>query len=191
MRPYAVIAGIGLTIALGIFLTADRQPGIWILPPLVLTGMLLTVFALSDRRREVSAARAAADELGLTDTGALPLPPLTPVLASAQPANLLAGQLDDGAPVRVARAHVAGGDLAVAATEILDPGRVASDPHGVLNAEAEADDRVADWVRDHPLRLGLVAEGGTLVVATVLARGAEPPFAALLDAAREARAKLA
>lgn len=190
--PYAVVATIGALFATGAALGADRQPYIWIIPPLVLTTVLLTVLWLSDRRRDQQEAGAAGARLGLREVGAHPLPPLTPLLKGSQPAHLLAGHAEDGAPVRVG--HVPAGRgrrLAVAATEIARPERVAADPRGVLGAETTAEERVLAWVRDHPLDLGLIAEGGTLVVGTTIARGEEPPFPALLDAARDARALLA
>lgn len=189
--PYAVVLTIGLLFAAGVAIGADRQPYIWIIPPLVLTGLILALVALSDRRGEESAARALSAELGLRDSGVHPVPPLTSVLARAEPAHLLAGQLDDGAPVRVAHVRAGRSRLAVAATEILDPDRLVADPHAILGAESTAAAEVVRWADTHALPLGLAAEGGTLVLATPVARGEDPPLRALLAAAVEARALLA
>ena len=190
--PYAVIATIGVLFATGVALGADRQPHIWIIPPLVLTTVLLTVLWLSDRRREEGAARDAAARLGLRHTGVQTLPPLTPWLQAAEPAHMLAGHLDDGGPLRVAQARNGRrGTLAVAMTEIASQERVAADPFGVLGAESTAGESVLAWVRSHPLGLGLVAEGGTLVVAVPSQRGQEPDFPPLVEAAAEARRRLA
>jgi len=185
--PYAVVLTIGLLFAAGVAIGADRQPHIWVLPPLVLTGLILALVALSDRRGEESAARALAADLGLRDSGVHPVPPLTPVLARAEPAHLLAGHLDDGAPVRIALVRAGRGRLAVAATEILDPDRLVADPHGLLGAESTATAEVVRWAEGYALPLGLAAEGGTLVLATPVARGEDPPLRALLDATAEAR----
>jgi hypothetical protein len=190
--PYAVIATIGLLFAGGAALGADRQPHIWIIPPLVLTGMLLSMLWLSDRRREEHAARDAAARLGLRDTGAHPLPPLAPSLQAAEPAHMLAGHLDDGGPLRVAHARFGRrGSLAVAMTEIASQAPFAADPHGVLGLESTAAESAVAWVRDHPLGFGLVAEGGTLVVARPARRDEEPDFAPLVEAVAEARRRLA
>ena len=190
--PYAVVLGVGALIVIGILLFANRQPHIWILPPLVLTGLLLTLLALSDRRRDDASARAAADRLGLRGTGAHPLPPLSPVLKAAEPANMLAGNLKDGGPLRVAHARTAKrGALTVAMTEIVAEDTLAADPFGVLGLESTAPEPLVAWVRGHELGLGLVAEGGTLVLAAPARRGEEPDFGPLIEAAAEARRRLA
>lgn len=190
--PYAVVLGVGALIAIGIMLFANRQPYIWIIPPLVLTGLLLTLLALSDRRRDDESARAAAVRLGLRATGAHPLPPLAPVLKAAEPANMLAGNLDDGGPLRVAHARTAKrGALTVAMTEIVSDDAIAADPFGVLGLESTAPEALVAWVRSSELGFGLVAEGGTLVLAAPASRGDEPDFEPLIEAAAEARRRLA
>ena len=183
--PYAIVLAVGLLFASGAALGADRQPFVWAVPPLVLTVVALAMFAISDRRAEERAVRTTADALDLRDTGLQTLPTLTPVLQRAEPARMLAGELADGAPARLARVR----GLAVCITDAPDRSRVAADPHGVLDAETTAPTALADWAATHPLRPGVVAEGGTLVVATRLGRGEEPPYEALLEAAVEARSR--
>jgi hypothetical protein len=214
--PYAVVTAVGVLFATGAALGADRQPFVWVIPPLVLTAMLLITFALSDRRRDEEDARETAHSLGLRPLGVQPLPPLTPVLARAEPGIALVGELEDGGPpCRVARVHAGRGrDLAVCVTEgpdtpaferpprVLDhdllplpvgegPGPLTADPHGLLGAETTAPAELAAWVEQHPLRLAVAAGDGTLVVAAPVARGGQPPFAELLAATRETRARLA
>ena len=191
--PYAVVLGIGLLVAAGIFAGAERQPGIWMTPPLVLTAVVLSVMALSDRRREDDAARSAAESLGLRDTGAQTLPPLAPFLRAAEPPRILAGHLGDGTPVRVAHARLGRrGSLAVAMTEVATDARIVAGAPGAFGADDPADPELTAWLEGIDPGLGLVTEGGTLVVGRQVGGvGAEPPFALLLDAVREARARLA
>ena len=191
--PYAVIATIGVLFATGAALGADRQPHIWIIPPLVLTTVLLTVLWLSDRRREEGTARDAADRLGLRHTGVQTLPPLAPFLKAAEPPHMLAGHLDDGGPVRVAHARLGRrGALAVVMTEIGSGARLVAGDHGAFGAEDPVDPELTAWLEKAGPGLGLVAEGGTLVIGRqVGGMQVDPGFPALIEVAAEARRRLA
>jgi hypothetical protein len=185
----------------------------------VLTGLFLALYALSNRRAELRQAREAASELGLRPIGLQPLPPLTPALLAAEPAEMLVS--DDG--LRLAHVHLGRRrDVAVCIADLAEapkrpervppppppPGRdpaephgailarsavepdVAADPHDLVGAETRADPDLAQWVAEHPLDLALVAGAGTLLVAAAAPREEGPPFALLLDAAREARTRV-
>jgi hypothetical protein len=47
-----------------------------------------------------------------------------------------------------------------------------------------------DWLSDHPAQLALATGEGTLVVAAPIRNGIDPPYRVLLEATREARARL-
>jgi hypothetical protein len=210
--PYAVVLVVGVLFAGGAALGADRQPGVWATPPLVLTVVLLGVIALTDRRREERALGSAAADAGLHDAGIQPVPPLTPALARLEPAHVFAGDLGDGVPCRLARVRglvlcitEAPGGLGVAIAErpprVLDhdllPPEIpeghplVADPAGLLGADTNADPAVVAWVAAHPLRLAVAADDGTLVVAAPIGRAEDTPFDALRAATRDARARLA
>jgi hypothetical protein len=140
-------------------------------------------------------------DTGLRYAGQQTLPPVTPVLVGARPprvAHVLAGELDPGGPpVRVARvAQRTGPPLLVCLTDAHDAGTRFADPHRILAlTDAQHDDEplapdLLDWLGEHPLRLALATGEGALVVAAPAGGDADPPYRVLLEAAREAHARL-
>lgn len=199
--PYLIVGGIGITIAVGVFFSARRQPGIWTTPPVVLTAVALLVVRLSDRRFEVRAIERAARDTGLRYAGQQTLPPLTPILVGAKPprvTHLLTGDLDPGGPpVRVGRvAQRSGAPLLVAITDASDDAARFADPHRVLAlTDAQHDDEplepeTLDWLAEHPLHLALATGDGALVVAAPIGPHTDPPYRFLLEAARDAHARV-
>jgi hypothetical protein len=199
---YAVVATLGVLFAVGAFIGADRNPGVWIVPPLVLTAVALTVMRLSDRRGDERAMERVAAETGLRYGGQQTLPALTPILVGARPprvAHVLAGDLGPGGPpVRVGRvAQRSGAPLLVAITDAHDDAARFADPHRILAlTDAQHDDEplepdVLDWLAGHPLSLALATGEGALVLAAPLGHDSEAPFGDLLEAVRDAHARLA
>ena len=199
---YAVVAVLGVLFAVGAFLGADRNPEIWPVPPLVLTGVALLAMRLADRRGDERAMERVARDTGLRYAGQQTLPPLTPILVGARPprvAHVLTGELDPGGPpVRVGRvAQRSGPPLLVCITDAFDGAARFADPHRVLalTGEAHHDDEplepdLLDWLAEHPLRPALATGEGALVLAAPIGRDTDPPHRFLLEAAREAHARL-
>ena len=163
------IAVAGLAIAAGIVLTDDRDPFVFAIPVLVLTGVVVLVITLAAGRRDDRDELARiAEEAGLADDGIRPLPSVTPILAHVrEPARVLAGDLQPGGPlVRVARV----GPRLVAITDAPGPG---------LGAGAR------ELLDDHPLGPEAGVEDGLLVVAV----HRDAPPAALLTLTRELYAR--
>jgi hypothetical protein len=198
---YAVVAALGVLFAIGAFIGADRNPGVWIVPPLVLTAVALTVMRLADRRGDERAMQRVAADTGLRYGGQQTLPALTPILVGARPprvAHVLAGDLvAGGPPVRVGRvAQRSGPPLLVAITDAHDGAARFADPHRILALTgAQHDDEplepdVLDWLAGHPLRPALATGEGALVLAAPIEHNREAPFGGLLEAARDAHARL-
>ena len=194
--PYVVVLVIGVLFAVGVALGADRQPLVWMAPPLVLTGVLLAAIGLSDLRADERLAERAGKHVGLQYIGVQPFPPVTPILAAIRPprtGHVLSGELPpSGPPCRAAIVQtVAHGPLAICITQAPDAETHAADPHHLIAVENNAPADVVDWLAGHPLGAALATEDGTLVVAAPVQRGEEPPLAVLLAATREARERLA
>jgi hypothetical protein len=198
--PYALVLTVGLLVAAGAAIGADRDPLAWALPALVLTGLALVVITLMDGRPEERRLDRAARDLGLRHERARTLPPVTPVLAAMKEprtVQTLEGDLDVAAPrVRLAQIKVGSVPLAVALTDLDGRDQALEDPHGVLEAAAiaappaPADPPTAAWVADHPLRIGYATGDDALVVFCPVRRGEDAPFRGLLDATRELHARL-
>ena len=190
--PYVVVLVVGLLVATGAALGADRQPIIWMIPPLILTAVALVAIRLADHRAEGRTIGAAAAELGLRDAGVQPLPPVGAILERPEPAHVVTGELEPGGPpCRLAVVRTRRGTLAVCLTDAPDHGVRLADPHGLVGApQRTAEPELVAWLAEHPLRPALATEDGALVVGSAVRRGEEPPLAALREAAREARARL-
>ena len=179
--PYLVVGAIGVAVAVGVLLAANRQPGIWATPPLVLTGVALLAIRLSDRRGDERSMERAARETGLRYGGQQTLPPLTPILVGARPPRV---------------AQRSGAPLLVAITDAPDDAARFADPHRVLAlTDAHHDDEplepdTLDWLAEHPLRLALATGEGAFVVAAPIDPHTDPPYWSLLEAARDARARV-
>ena len=198
---YAVVATLGVLFAVGAFVGADRNPGVWIVPPLVLTAVALLVIRLADRRGDERSMERVAGDTGLTYAGQQTLPPLTPILVGARPprvAHVLAGDLDRGGPpVRIGRvAQRSGAPLLVAITDAHDEAARLADPHRILAlSDLQHDDEplepeLLDWLAEHPLGPALATGDGALVMAAPIGHDADPPFRLLLEAVRDAHARL-
>lgn len=185
----------GITAAAIIVLTHDKSPFTFAIPVTVLSIVLATVVTVADARPARARLEGAAATTGLIPDGPGPLPPVTPILRASRSsvADLLSGDLGpDGPHVRLARTRLrGGGDVAVLWTDAPIRGPLTADPHGLApGATGTADADTLAFTRDHPLRLALAVEEGTLVLAVPVARGEEPPYAQLLEAARAARRRL-
>jgi hypothetical protein len=167
LAPFAVIAGVGLTLAVLQYALDDRDPLVFTVPILVLTLVALGVLALAGRgESDGEDWEAAAAEEGLSDDGVRPLPPVTPILEGVSaPARVHSGQLFEGGPwVRVARVR---GEI-VAITDA---------PAAPIDEAAQA------RLRDHGRRAAVA--DGLLVVAVP---GSSSP-SELLALARELHAR--
>ena len=202
LAPYLVVGTLGVLFAVGAFLGADRDPGIWIIPPLILTALLLLAIRLVDARGEQRTLERAGADPGLRYAGQQTLPPVTPVLVGARPprvTHLLRGDLDPGGPeVRLGRvAQRSGEDLLVCLTDAHDDAARLADPHRILAlTDVQRDDEplepaLLDWLAEHPARLALATGEGSLVLAAPVPRDGDPPYRVLLEATRQARARLA
>jgi hypothetical protein len=158
------IAACGLAIAVGIYLTDDRDPIVFAIPALVVTALVVALLTLAGRRGEDTEIARLVEETGLADDGIRPLPPVTPILAGVrEPAHVVAGDLSPGGPlVRMARVR----DRLVAITDA---------PAAAIDAGAR------EWLDEHPLGPEAGAEDGLLVVAV----HRDAPPAALLAVTRE------
>lgn len=200
LGPYAVVAGLGVLVAIGIAFGADRDPVAWMLPPLVVTALLLVLIRLIDRRPEERRLGEAAERLGLRFERARTLPPVTPLLAAlpgARSVQTLEGELDvAGPPARLARIRLRGVDLAICLTDLPGSSDGLEDPHailgrtGVVATPAAPGPDTTRWLRDHPLRIGYATGDDALVVFCPAARRDPEPFEDLLLAARELHPRL-
>jgi hypothetical protein len=110
-RPFAIVAAVGLALAVLQFALDDRDPLVFTIPILVLTSIVLVAMALSGRGDRDPFADVEARD-GLVDDGIRPLPPVPPILEDVRPTRVLSGQLyEDGPWVRVA--HVRGELVAI------------------------------------------------------------------------------
>lgn len=200
LAPYGIVLGLGVTIAGGIALSAERDALAWALPILVVTALLLVLITLIDTRPEQRRLQRAAADLGLRHQAARTLPPVTPVLAAMREprtVQALEGDLDAGGPAaRLAEIRLAGVRIAVCLTDLPGRDQGLEDPHGVLETTgiaappAPADRDTAAWVAGHPLHLGYATGDDALVVFCPVRPREDAPLRALRDATRELRPRL-
>ena len=165
--PFAIVAAIGIALAVLQYLLDDRDPLVFTIPILVLTTIALAAMALAGRGERAAWGEDDLRAEGLSDDGVRPLPPVTPILEGVrEPTRVLSGQLyADGPWVRVARV---GGEL-VAITDA---------PAAEVDPEAQA------WLAERGRRAGI--EDGLLVVAVPGDASARD----LMAATRELHARL-
>jgi hypothetical protein len=144
--PYALVAGVGLTLGALQYALDNRDPLVFTIPILGLTAVTLLVMRLSGRGTAASMERLAVEQ-GVRYDGVAPVPAVTSILRDLrEPAHVFAARLDDRGP-RVRLAEVRGRRVAI----------TQAPPRDVHEEQ--------DWLARHPLHPEAETEDDLLVVA--------------------------